>query len=120
MASVPHSDVVPQLDPALVSAGRADWWPVASTRENLRIRPARPGRTIGPPVLVIAGLVRLTELDRQAKLSPGVQRRLIRADLVVAAEHGRIQALPRDSVAIADEIQAPAQTLRTAVVAQRP
>src|SRR5215475_3744638 len=114
MASVPHSDVVPQLDPALVSAGRADWWPVASPRENLRIR---PGRSIGPPVLVIAGLVRLTELDRQAKLSPGVQRRLIRADLVVAAEHGRVQPFPRYSVASADEIQAPAKTLRSPVVA---
>ena len=86
---------------------------VAGPCEQLRVRAARTDWAIGPPV------VRPEPLDRDAELGPGLPRRGDRyPHLLITAEHRGVQ--PAHAQALGEQLPAPAQLLRSVVIAQRP
>src|SRR5215469_7738878 len=114
MSQVPHGDVVPQLHPALVAGWSALRRAGTGPGEDLRVGPARADRAVRPPV-VLCG-----QLDRQAEVRPGLQRRRIGWYLVITTEHGRVKPVRADTESADQQLITPAQALRAGVVAQRP
>jgi len=58
--------------------------------------------------------------DRDIEIGPGLPGREIGADLLITAEHRRVQPVPADAQAVGEQLPAPAQALRPVVIAQRP
>ena len=102
------------VHPPLVGAGGAPWYAVTGPDEELRVGAARADGAVGPAVIVSG------QLDRHAEYGPGPQRTDIRARLFVTAEHGRMQTVPADTQAVDKQLAAPAQTLWSLIIVQRP
>src|SRR5262245_39855020 len=88
---IAQRDVVPQFHPAAVRAWCALRRAIPGPHEDLRIRAARAGWTVRPPV------VRRGQLDRHAKVVPGTQGLSVGLDFAVTAKDGRVQPVEADA-----------------------
>ena len=98
VTAVAHHHVIPHLHPTRVTARGALWWCFSSPHEDFGVGTAGSRWAVRPPVL-LAG-----QFHRHAEPLPRLKGLGIRADLLIAAEHGAVQPGGPDTEAVARQL----------------